>query len=130
MSSSAQVQVEGFDIAALTEDVRNFIDSDLKLAAQRVATAAVASTEFKDSPKLKNKLRKSIKPKVSKYPDGGWIVRATAPHAHLVEFGHALVTPDGHTIGQVPAHPFLRNALRKVQNEMVAEFKTMFGGGA
>lgn len=35
MSSSAQVRVEGFDIAALTEDVRNFIDSDLKLAAQR-----------------------------------------------------------------------------------------------
>ena len=129
MSNSAQVRVEGFDIEALTEDVRNYIDADLKAAAERVASAAVASTDFKDSPKMKNKLRKSIKPKVSKYPDGGWIVRATAPHAHLVEFGHAMVTTEGFTVGHVPAHPFLRNALQKVQIQMVAEFKTMFGGG-
>ena len=36
--------------------------------------------------------------------------RKKAPHAHLVEFGHAIVK-NGQVIGHVPAHPYFRNTV-------------------
>ena len=91
---------------------------------------AKRSTAFKDSNKATDvkrnldfwpdewfphkHLRPAIDVKKSKFPQGGWIVRANRPHGHLVEYGHYLVTPDGRTIGFVPPHAFLRPAKEEV----------------
>lgn len=36
-----------------------------------------------------------------------------APHAHLVEFGHRQITKDGTIVGDVPPHPYMRDAFEK-----------------
>lgn len=61
-------------------------------------------------------------------------VSATAPHAHLVEFGHALVksrrTAGGRTkavIGHVPAYPFLRPAFDARKGEVLQLFVAAIG---
>ncbi len=121
------------DIERLVRQVAPDVDRVLEGIAGRVADAAVNSNAFKDSNKTqvyvrkldfspdtskKHKhLRQSISPKPSKFELGGYIVRALAPHAHLVEFGHAMVTHEGDTIGHVPAHSFLRRA----KNEVLAQ---------
>lgn len=40
--------------------------------------------------------------------------------AHLIEFGHDMVTKDGRTVGRVPAYPFLRPAKEEVINDVIA----------
>jgi hypothetical protein len=123
-------RLEGFDDDELITMVRQYVDAEVEDIANRIADAAVASTEFQDSRKTKNKLRKSIRPKVSKFENGGWIVVARAPHAHLVEYGHAKVTHDGDVVGHVTARPFLRKAKNKVLFEVIAEFKRKYGKGS
>lgn len=58
-------------------------------------------------------LGRSVKARKSKFDDGGWIVMATAPHAHLIEFGRR----------GAPAYPFLRPAL----DQNITAAKQAFG---
>ncbi len=46
--------------------------------------------------------------------------RKKAPHAHLVEFGHALVR-NGRVIGHVPAYPFWRPAVDAKAGEAMSQ---------
>lgn len=95
------------------------------------AQATAAFTDYTGTPResewhKKNfpnatRLRPNIKAFKSKYQDGGAIVAAKAPHAHLVEFGHVLVKK-GKVIGYVPAHPFLRPAVQKRVEEAIERF--------
>ena len=62
-------------------------------------------------------LRDSIQVEPSHFKEGGWLVRAKRPHAHLVEYGHWMFTHDGRPVldesGQpmfVAPHAFLRPA--------------------
>lgn len=64
------------------------------------------------------RLRVKMRAQKSHYPGGGAIAIASAPHAHLVEYGHALVL-DGKVSGTVPAHPFMRPAKEKRVNEAI-----------
>lgn len=61
------------------------------------------------------KLWKSIKRKKSKIHPNQVIVGAFAPHAVLIEYGHAMVDHAGHTAGHVAARPFLRPAKAAVE---------------
>lgn len=71
--------------------------------------------------KATTSLRGSIKAFPSKYTDGGWIVGAWAPHAHLVEFGHDQIDwRSGRKVGEVQARPFLRPAAEKVFRRFAA----------
>lgn len=81
------------------------IDETLAETAEVVHQEAKNTTTFKDKT---GNLRKSIKKRKSKFKDGGYIVFANAPHAHLVEFGHA--TPSGTRVGP---KPFMRKSLEK-----------------
>ncbi len=54
-------------------------------------------------------LRSRIKSKKGQVQERTYIAGAFAPHAHLVEYGHALVK-NGVVYGHVPAHPFIRPA--------------------
>ena len=115
--SAVVVSLSDDDIRTMLHGVYADVDRALEAIAHRVADRARHSTAFNDTthsaPGYKH-LRQSIKVKKSKYEDGGWIVLATASHAGLVEYGHAMVTHDGRTIGHVPAHSFLRSAKNEV----------------
>ena len=87
----------------IIREIMGEADKDLAEVAAAVERDARASTAFKDKTGM---LRKNIRRKKSKYKDGGWIVKANAPHAHLIEFGHGGINP-------APAHPFLRPARDK-----------------
>lgn len=112
----AWVEMSDADIQAMARSVQPDVDRILEAVAGQVASAAAASTAFRDgSQKTRHQaLRRSIRVKKSRYELGGYIVQATAPHAHLVEFGHAMVTHDDRVVGHVPAHSFLRKAKRSV----------------
>jgi HK97 gp10 family phage protein len=95
------------------------VEEACRETAEKVGTRAKASTEFVDKT---GKLRRSIQVFKSKFPDGGYIVHASAPHAHLIEYGHGGPAP-------AVAHPFLRPAQkaekskfnRKVATELERE---------
>ena len=125
----------GFTLGDIQNIIAMFgpaVDEALKPIAMQVANAAKASSAFKDSTKevehrrnLKywpdewfphKHMRPAIDVKKSKFEFGGWIVRANRPYGHLVEYGHYLVTPSGHTVQRdgkdffVQPHAFLRPA--------------------
>jgi len=95
---------EGFDAQLL--EVIQAVDANLEETADLVYSEAKSSSAFSDKT---GNLRKSLKKKKSKFKDGGYIVFSKAPHAHLVEYGHAVAG----TGKRVPPHPFLRPALEK-----------------
>jgi hypothetical protein len=96
-------------------------DQEAKGIAEFVKGEAEQSTAFWDKT---GKLRSSFD--IRKKRDGKddvWIVRNKAPHAHLIENGHAQVSPDGKRLGHVPAHPYLRPAADKGIQEAIARFR-------
>lgn len=90
-----------FDFKKLDNLLSGHINENAEEIARQIAADARASVNV-----VTGNLKKSIKAKKSKFEDGGWIVQATAQHAHLVEYGHG---------GPRPAqpHPYLRPALDK-----------------
>ena len=122
MSAHARVtDIDGLD--AQLGEIMDAIDQNLEETAQFVEQEAKISAAFRDKT---GKLRKTIKLKKSKFEDGGYIVQARAPHAHLVEFGHVKFLWGKPTSERVPPHPFLRPALEKGIRYAVGKFK---GGG-
>ena len=119
-----------FDLTEFEKKLADHINENAEQIARQIATDARATTAFKDykgtsresswSKKTwgenARRLRRSIKAKKSKYEDGGWIVQATAPHAHLIEYGHGGPMP-------APAKSFLRPAL----NANIAAARALFG---
>lgn len=93
-------QVE-FDFSEIEQQIAEHINENAEAIAKDIARDARASVNVKTG-----NLKKSIRAKKSKFEDGGWIVISTAPHAHLVEYGHGGKSP-------APPHPFLRPALDK-----------------
>ena len=100
----------------LPKEIKDWIIDNEEQVARKIEAEAKASTAFKDQT---GKLRRSIRAVKSRYVEGGWIVKAggrSAPHAHLVEFGHGGPQP-------APAHSYLRSSKEKV----IAEAIRMFG---
>ena len=128
-------------------EVRAAVDRGAKKGAERIYKDAKNSTEFEDET---GTLRKSIKMAKSKFKNGGHVVYADAPHAHLVEYGHEMVvggtlpgspgkrvafkkarkaanpknTGKGKVVGTVPPQPFMRNALKKNQAKAVKDVES------
>lgn len=121
MSASVSVKnIEGLDLQFA--DVMKAIDQNLEETADIVEREAQTTAAFQDKA---GKLRKAIKKKKSKFADGGYIVQARAPHAHLVEFGHVKFLWGRPTGERVPPHPYLRPALEKGIRFAVAKFRGM-----
>ena len=111
--------MEGFD-AQIVEVIRA-VNSNLSETADFVLSEAKTTSLFADKT---GNLRKSLKKKISRYEDGGYLVLSKAPHAHLVEFGHEMVTSKGQATGKrVPPHPFLRTATEKGIRRAVELFR-------
>ena len=106
---------------AVPKTVKDFIEHNEKVVAGRIEQKAKATTVFIDKTGM---LRKRIKAKESKYADGGWIVEATAPHAHLVEYGHEIINwRTGQATGKrTKAAKFLRGAKEQTIAEAIAIF--------
>lgn len=114
----ASVQVE-FPADIDLSEIQKAINDGLEGIAVEVEAEAKNTSSFADKTGL---LRSKIKKRKS--PDGdGFIVEARAPHAHLVEFGHAQVTRDGRTVGFTKKHSFLRTAKEKVLMGVVNKLK-------
>lgn len=120
---SAHVRVTDLDgLDASLSEIMDAIDQNLEATAQFVEQEAKTTAAFKDKTGL---LRKRIKLRKSKFEDGGYIVQARAPHAHLVEFGHVKFLWGRPTGERVPPHPYLRPALEKGIRFAVAKFRGM-----
>ena len=117
--------MEGFD-AQLMEVVQA-IDANLKETATVVRDDAKATSAFIDKT---GNLRDSITMRKSRYPDGGYIVKAGAGgkkkgyHAWNVEFGHVLIAWGRVTGERVPPYPYLRPALEKGIKHAVNLFRS------
>lgn len=104
----ASVRIENIaGLDAQFAEVIAAIEANEEIVAGVVESEAKSSLLFADK---SGKLRKSIGQRKGK--QGGYIVFARAPHAHLVEFGHVMLNKFGKRtkLGRVKAHPFLRQA--------------------
>lgn len=118
--------IEGLD--ATIDEIIDAIDANLEDVAEFIFQEAKASLVFKDKT---GNLRRSIKLKKSKFPDGGYIVsargknkgRGAGYHAHLVEFGHLIVVNGRQTGERVPPHPFMRQSVEKGYIYAVQKFR-------
>ena len=122
MSNDVTVDIPIEDIRA---GVRAEIDSALGTVAAQVYEKAKATTAFRDKT---GKLRRSIWIYRSKYENGGYVIYVKAPHSHLVEFGHAVVTKDGKVLEhRVPGKFFLRKARTSVRRTVDETLRGMLG---
>ena len=102
------------------------VDDLLNDVAKQVFQEAKRTSAFVDRT---GNLRKSIRKRKSKFPDGGYIVIATGRnrgrekgfHAHLVEFGHVKVLWGRRTNERVPPYPFMRPALEKARSYLMSK---------
>ena len=108
--SSAFTKTELEQIAAQTRVDMNTTDAEMMVAAfinenAEIIARQIAADAKAAVPVVTGNLRRRIRARKSRYPDGGWIVQSTAPHAWLVEFGR--------NQGTVGKRPYLRPALDK-----------------
>lgn len=115
MSGKVDVNI---DMEIISREVARYTDEGIKAIADAAKARAKASSAFADK---SGKLRKSIKTEKSKKRrkkgETVYLLRAMAPHAHLIEYGHAMVTHDGRVVGHVAAHPFIQPAVDSVLPE-------------
>jgi len=131
-SHKQEIQISLDDIRAAINAIDPLVEEHLEQIAQHVAENARQRVNrsnkkvdikrnldfWPDSMHLHKHLQDSIIVKESSYPMGGWVVKAMRPHAHLVEYGHYLVTPEGRTIGFVPPYPYLNPAKRFIMSQL------------
>ncbi|NCD18195.1 MAG: HK97 gp10 family phage protein [Actinobacteria bacterium] len=108
------------DLDAALEEILVAVDADLSGIADYVEAEAKTTAQFVDKT---GNLRKTIKKRKSKFPEGGYIVVATAPHAHLVEFGHAMWVKGVYVKDHVKPRKFLRIAKEKGWREAIRRFR-------
>jgi len=120
----AGIRLENMDaFDTIPDEVRLAVEAyGLSPAADIVKAEADVTAEFADKT---GKLRKGNKKRKSRFEDGGYIVYNREPNAHLVEFGHVMLTSDGKPtkLRRVPAHPFLRKALENGIVKIVSHFR-------
>ncbi len=112
------------DLDAALDEILVAVDADLSGIADYVEAEAKTTARFADKT---GNLRKTIKKRKSKFPEGGYVVVATAPHAHLVEFGHAMWVKGVYVKDHVKPRKFLRTAKEKGWREAIRRFRE---GGA
>ena len=108
------------DLDAALDEILVAVDADLSGIADYVEAEAKTTARFADKT---GNLRKTIKKRKSKFPEGGYIVVATAPHAHLVEFGHAMWVKGVYVKDHVKPRKFLRKAKEKGWREAIRRFR-------
>lgn len=111
----ASFSVEIPEDAALISALNVYIDENMKEIAEEVATETRQRTPIR-----KGLLVKSVRSRKSRFEGGGYLVVVKAPHAHLVEYGHDIVSRSGKVVGRVRAYPFLRPSVQAVARRVAA----------
>lgn len=125
LKSSVRVSIDPDVERRISDVAREKLQPVLGQLAAAIAGDAAAGSDFADKT---GNLRKSIT--AEELDDGdGYIVTARAPHAHLIEFGHDMVSHKGVKVGQVKAHPFLRPAADRVMAQAARFFASLPPGG-
>ena len=108
------------DVGGIIAEVKEAVRPGLRAVADEVAARARSTAAFVDKT---GELRKSIRVEDPGQDAPFLLVRAGeytydskhySPHAHLIEFGHAKVTPGGRVLGFTPARPFMAPAVSEV----------------
>jgi len=132
MSNMNDITID-FNSKEVVKNVQKALNKGTNKVANKIKRDALNTVEFDDHT---YNLRKSITKRKSKFKNGGYIVYADAPHAHLIEYGHLLVkggsispykaknranTGKGVVVGIVAPIPFLRDAVadNKSQGEQI-----------
>ena len=92
----------------------------MRRATREVRKTAVNRSDYQ---RAAGQYHKSIKRgKVYDY-NGAHAVRvySTAPHAHLIEEGHRMVTHDGREVGFVPGHHVFETAGREFETQYLVD---------
>lgn len=118
--------IEGLDLQF--EKIVEILGSNLEEVAVLVHHEAKTTAAFVDRT---GNLRVSIRKRKSKFEGGGFIIVASGRgkdkgyHAHLVEFGHVMLTHAGMPtkLGRVPAHPYMRPAAEKGIQKAIQLFR-------
>ena len=97
----------------LIKAISKYIDTHTEQIAEEIATEAKQR-----APRRIGRLVRSIRVRPSRFEGGGWLVIASAPHAHLVEYGHQIVDRKGRVRGRVAPSPFLRPAAAVVTRKL------------
>lgn len=133
MSCEVEIKLPRDFEAKVLHKVNNAIDDACMELAADVLAEVKNSSEFQDYtgtaresewhkkhfPSAR-RLRRGYRKRKSKFENGGAIVYNSAPHSHLVEWGHVLVEGRkwmpryGEPIGVVPPHHALTHAKQKV----------------
>lgn len=117
------------EFAAALQGIIGDVDQTLRETANEVAAEAKRTTAFRDKT---GTLRGRIRVVKSKFPEGGWLVVADSPHAHLVERGHLLVLKGKggivRVVGHVTAKPFMRPAADRGKASAIAKLKAAQNG--
>lgn len=89
--------------------------------------AATISESKKHGKSISKMIRSSTsRGKFYKYKGAGAIrVYSNAPHAHLIEDGHRMVTHDGREVGFVPGHHIFSTAAKKFEPYFQSELVKM-----
>lgn len=129
---------EGFDTLRLNALARDLLRSgeayrkQEKKFLQKEGTKLrqITAREARKVPKKTGNYRKSIKRgKVYRYR-GSQAVRvySAAPHAHLIENGHRMVTHDGREVGFVPGHHVFERGRRQFESQFYEDLDQFLTG--
>lgn len=129
----------GFDLSELTrfekkllntagdfkkgKHAKNFLRKEGTKLKRR--TLAVAKSRLKK--KTGNYLEHIKRGKTYVYKGtGAWSIRvySSAPHAHLIEYGHRQVTKDGREVGFVPGKHVFEDAEKQFEGEYYGDVQT------
>lgn len=114
-------KINRFDFKTTTAVRGQVRKSALRLGRKIRAKAPVGDT---------GNLKKSIRTRFSKDELSADVgpTKGKGSHAHLIEFGHRLVTTDGRSIGHVPAHPFITPAAEEERPKYISDMKQAIQG--
>lgn len=126
-TGNSMYNLDGFEevrelLQSLQDRAPELVDQELETAARNIEADAKGYIKSKSG-----HLASSIKVQKSKARYKIIAGGASAPHAHLVEFGHRMVNENGQVIGDVPPHPFLRRAFEKNKAKMIASITKAIG---
>ena len=141
MSSGLEFDISELDVYA--ESMIEFASNNFPKVTERFMKS--------EATKLKNKAKRSAKGKLKSQPTGNYVkgfkagkkvyeygdvkynvrVYNSAPHAHLIEYGHNLVTPGGTIKGFVPGRHILENSViayqesfsQNIENRLIEKIK-------
>lgn len=127
----------GFDVSELTDFGREIVEvavndmpkiakSFMKGEARHLKNKAAKKAKSEVGTKTGNYVKGfKVGKKVYGYADAKYnvIVRNTAPHAHLIEEGHDIVTKSGQKVGYAPGKHILENTAVEFESQFAKDIE-------